>query len=109
MLVEAYEKKKRDLIMEDIKSYTAYAQRLLERGIERDLLEGRFEVTNRYDDRVSVRDYYKGKDAEVSLKGGKVFCELDRSRDCDHVGFVLSDPVILKRAKQLGVKLRHKS
>jgi hypothetical protein len=108
MLVEAYEKKKRDLIMEDIKSYTAYAQRLLERGIERDLLEGRFEIANKYDDSITVRDHYRMKEAEVILKGGKVFCELDRSGDCDHVGFVLSDPETIKRAKQLGVKLRRK-
>jgi hypothetical protein len=108
MLVEAYEKRKRDLIMEDIKSYTAYAQRLLESAIERDLLEGRFEMVGRYDNSVTVRDHYRVKEAEVGLKGGKVFCQLDRSGDCDHVGFVLSDPETIKRAKQLGIKLRRK-
>ena len=105
-LIDAYEKRKRDLIMEDIKSYTAYAQRLLEKSIEQDTLEGRFRIADRYENTVVVRDYYRVKNAEVVIKSGKLFCELDRTGDCDHVGFILSDPQVIKRAKELGVKLR---
>jgi hypothetical protein len=105
-LVDAYEKKKQDLIMEDIKSYTAYAQKLLEKAIEQDTIEGRFKITNMIEDKVIVRDYYRAKTAEVQIKNGRVYCLLDESSDCDHVGYVLSDPVVLKRAKELGVKLR---
>ncbi len=104
---QAYEVKKVDLFAKQgIKSYTAYAQKLLERAVEQDLLEGRFEIMNKFENSVVVRDYYKVKDVEVTLKGGRVSCELDHSSDCDHVGFVLSDPEIIKRAQQLGVKLR---
>lgn len=105
-LVDAYEKKKRDLVMEDIKSYTAYAQKLLDKAIEQDTLEGRFEIFSFDGDIVSVRDYFRRKDAEVVIRQSKVFCRLDESGDCDHVGYVLSDPTVLKRAKQLGVRLR---
>lgn len=106
-LKEAYELKKVDLFAkENIKSYSAYAQKLLERAIDQDVLEGRFEIINKFENTVSVKDYYKMKEAEVTLKGGKVFCELDHTSDCDHVGFILSDPEIIKRAQQLGVKLR---
>lgn len=35
-----------------------------------------------------------------------VYCRHDRSGDCDHVGFVLADVYVIKRAKELGVKLR---
>jgi len=105
-LVDAYERKKRDLIMEDIRSYTGYAQSLLERAIEQDALEGRFEIIAREDDKAVVKDYFRLKDAEIVIRGGKVFCRLDETGDCDHVGFVLSDPAVVKRAKQLGVKLR---
>lgn len=105
-LVDAYEKKKRDLIMDDIKSYTAYAQKLLERSIEQDMLEGRFEIAGRYENKILVRDHYKMKNAEVLIKGNRVFCDLDRIGDCDHVGFVLADPYVIKRAKELGIKLR---
>jgi hypothetical protein len=105
-LVDAYEKKKRDLVMEDIKSYTAYAQKLLEKAIEQDVLEGRFEISDRIENKIIVKDYYKGKTAEVVIKQGRLYCLLDESGDCDHVGFVLSDPSVIKRAKELGVKLR---
>ena len=105
-LVDAYEKKKRDLIMEDIKSYTAYAQKLLEKAIEQDVLEGRYEIIDKIDNKVVVKDYYKIKNVEVMIKQGRLFCTLDESGDCDHVGFVLSDPSVMKRAKELGVKLR---
>lgn len=92
--------------MEDIKSYTAYAQKLLDKAIEQDTLEGRFEIFSFDGDIVSVRDYFRRKDAEVVIRQSKVFCRLDESGDCDHVGYVLSDPTVLKRAKQLGVRLR---
>ena len=85
--------------MEDIKSYTAYAQKLLERAIEQDVLEGRFEIKDRIENKVTVRDYFKLKDAEVLIKQGKLYCMLDQTGDCDHVGFVLSDPSVIKRVK----------
>ena len=105
-LVSAYESKKRDLIMEDIKSYTAYAQKLLEKAIEQDTIEGRFEIRSFDGDSILVKDYFKRKDAEVVIRQSRLFCRLDESGDCDHVGYVLSDPTVLKRANQLGVKLR---
>ena len=106
-LKDAYELKKVNLFAkEDIKSYTAYAQKLLERAIDLDVLEGRFEIVNRYDDRVDLRDYFKVRDVEVSLKGGRVFCEKDQTGECIHTGFVLGDSEIIKRANELGLKLR---
>ena len=105
-LVEAYEKEKRDLIMEDIKSYTAYAQKLLEKAIEQDTIEGRFGILSMDGDAIQVKDYYKMKNAEVIIRQNKVFCRLDGSGDCDHVGFVLSDPHVIKRASEVGVRLR---
>jgi hypothetical protein len=108
-LMDAYQIKKRDLIVEDIKSYTGYAQKLIENGIERDILasqEGRFEIIERYDNKLMVRDHYRVKYAEVAIRGGRLYCSLDETGDCDHVGFVLSDPDVIRRAKELGVKLR---
>lgn len=106
-LVDAYEKKKRDLVMEDIKSFTAYAQKILEKGIEQDVLEGRFEITERFESTVVVMDYFRRKRAEVLInKKGGLFCELDDESNCDHIGFVLSDPSVIKRARELGVRLR---
>jgi hypothetical protein len=106
-LKEAYELKKVDLFAkQDIKSYTAYAQKLLERAVDQDILEGRFAIINRWEDGVEVRDYFRAKDVEVSLKGGRVFCEKDQTGECIHTGYVLADPEIIKRAQELGIKLR---
>ena len=78
----------------------------LEKAIEQDTIEGRFEIRSFDGDSILVKDYFKGKDAEVVIRQSRLFCRLDESGDCDHVGYVLSDPTVLKRANQLGVKLR---
>lgn len=106
-IVSTYEEKKRDLIMDDIKSYSAYAQKLLEYALEQDTLEGRFRTLSFENNIVCVRDYFRQKDAEVEIKEkSKVYCRLDETGDCDHVGFVLANPFVIKRAKELGVRLR---
>lgn len=106
-LIETYEGKKRDLVMEDIKSYSAYAQKLLERAIEQDTIEGRFQFVSVEDNTVLVKDYLKAKTAEVVInEKSKVYCRLDATGECEHVGYVLSEPSVIKRAKELGVKLR---
>ena len=61
------------------------------------------------DDVIQVKDYYKLKNAEIVIRQNKVYCRLDESGDCDHVGFVLSDPAVIRRARELGVKLRKAS
>jgi hypothetical protein len=106
-LLDAYEKRKRDLIMEDIKSYSAYAQQLLEFAIDQDIQEGRFKIISLDNNVVYLKDYYRMKDVEVEIRErSKVYCRLDQTGNCDHVGFVLANPLVIKRARELGVKLR---
>lgn len=106
-LLDAYERKKRDLIMVDIKSYTAYAQTLLEQAIEQDVLEGRFKILDLEGNIIHLKDYFRMKNVEVEIiEKSRVYCRLDETGSCDHVGFVLSNPSVIKRAKELGVKLR---
>lgn len=106
-IVSTYEEKKRDLIMEDIKSYSAYAQKLLGYALEQDTMEGRFRTLSFEDSVVWVRDYFRQKDAEIEIREkSRVYCRLDDTGNCDHVGFVLANPLVIKRAKELGVKLR---
>ena len=90
----------------DAVTFTEYANRLVQRGLALENADGRFEILQKVENTVTVRDYYKGKDFDVILKSGRVFCLSDRESDCDHVGFVLADPEIIKRAKDMGVKLR---
>ena len=89
-----------------VTTYTAYAQKRLEDAILEDTLEGRFEITEKEEDSLTVRDYFKNKNAIVQIKHGRVFCQLDETGNCEHVGFVLANPKIIQRAKELGVKLR---
>ena len=107
---EAYEGKKVDLFAkENVKSFTAYTQKLVVQALKVDLLEGRFEIINRLEDRVVVRDYFKAKDYEVWLRNGELYCEGEQKTECEHTGFVHSDPDTVKRAKELGIVLRLKA
>ena len=94
----------------NVSTFTAYAQKLIERGVEEDILESRFEIVNRFENEIRVRDYFLAKDAIVRLNVegpyAVVYCELDKTGKCPHVGFVLSDAEALKVAKERGITLR---
>lgn len=93
-----------------VTTFTGYAQHLIEKGLEDDLLETRFEIVNRFENEIRVRDYFLAKDAIVQLNVegpyGTVFCALDKTGRCPHVGFVLSDSDVLKIVKERGISLR---
>lgn len=106
-LKATWNEKKGELITKyDVATISTYAQMLIERGIKQDTTEGRFEIVSKEQNSILVRDYYKAKDFEVIIRKGKVLCETEQESDCDHVGYVLHDPEVIERAKQLGVKLR---
>ena len=106
-LEEVYEKKKVELFSKHaIKSPTAYASRLLERGLLQDSLQGYYEIIDTADDSIYVKDYRKKERiVTVEIRQGRVFCEYDHSGDCDHVGYVLANPYVAQKAKEKGVKL----
>lgn len=115
ILTSAYEKNKVKLLeRENIRTLTEYARARLLRGVEEDVLEGRFEIIGRHEDNIiAVMDYYEQVKVEVAIqpRSGSddtmdVYCRHDRSGDCDHVGFVLADVDVIKRARELGVRLR---
>jgi hypothetical protein len=114
ILTSVHEKNKVKLLeRENIRTLTEYARTRLLRGVEGDILEGRFEVTGRHDDTHSVMDYHQQVEAEVVIRQGRgpdrmmeVYCRHDRSANCDHVGFLLADADVMKRALGLGVVLR---
>lgn len=93
-----------------VSSFTAYANHLLSKGVQEELLETRFEIVNRFENELRVRDYFLGRDATVRLvvdgPYGAVYCDLDKTGKCPHVGFVLSDSEVLKIAKEHGISFR---
>lgn len=112
-LVRSWERNKEKLEKKyDVNTFSGYAQSLIKKGIDEDLLETRFEIMYRYENEVKVRDYFLGKDATVKLNVegsyATFYCDLEKTGRCPHVGFVLSDPQVLKTAKQHGIAL-HKS
>jgi hypothetical protein len=106
-LNEIYNRKRVELFSKhDIRSKTAYAQRLLERGLLQDDIQGYYEIVDQLDDVVHVKDYRKRERIiAVEIRSGKVFCELDQTGNCDHVGYILANPYIIQKAKEKGLKL----
>ena len=94
---------------ENIATLTAYATSLIERGIKQDTLEGRFEIILRDQNTVRVRDYFKAHEYDVVIYKNRLFCQTEELAKCEHIGFVLSDPQVIQRAKELGVRLRKKA
>jgi hypothetical protein len=106
-LEDVYSKKKVDLFSKhDIRSQTAYAAQLIERGLLLDSLQGYYEIVDMLDDTVHIKDYRKKERIiAVEIRQGKVYCEFDHTGFCDHVGYILANPYIIQKAKERGVKL----
>jgi hypothetical protein len=110
---ERWNQKRKELAARyNVTTLTGYAQALIERALKAEEAEARFEIVNRFENHTMVRDYFLVKDADVVIRsGGKgryatVYCELDKSGKCPHVGVVLADPEVVERAKNYGLVLR---
>ncbi|MDG7022557.1 MAG: hypothetical protein JRN07_04065 [Nitrososphaerota archaeon] len=110
---DRWEKKKQELTARyNVTTLTGYAQVLIERALRAEESEARFEIVNRFENHTMVRDYFLVRDADVVIRSGgsgrfaTVYCELDRTGKCPHVGVVLSDPEVVERAKDYGLVLR---
>lgn len=91
----------------------AVAQYLMRvRSYELSFFETRFETRSFYENRVVIRDYYEVLDFEVviqeapSTKEAMLYCEIERSHSCVHVGFAFSIPEVLEACQKKGLKVR---
>ena len=108
---KVYEEKKFELFKnENIRTFTSYVKKRLEESVLEDMLEGRFEILSMSDNEIEVRDHFLGKDVtlEIRIMGpyAAMFCKLDRTGNCQHVGFILSDQKTATKARDMGVVLR---
>lgn len=108
---DAWEERKAELVARhNVTTLTGYAQALIERALRAEESEGRFEIINRFENHVMLRDYFLVKDADVMIKVegdyATVYCQLDRTGKCPHVGFILSDPETIEKSKGYGLVLR---
>lgn len=75
---------------------------LLPRVAFEELDGDRFELTE-LSDKAFVRDRYLRRDFDVSLIGGKLWCESDQSEGCVHVLYVREHPRVKKILKDKGL------
>lgn len=109
-LQEVYEKKKVELFKRGVPNYTSYVNSLLWQVIEAEenLMKYSpylsFVGFNRRGNGVFIYDYKMDRIAEVTLHNGELYCDLDDSTRCIHVGFAYALPEIYSVMKNLGYR-----
>lgn len=48
------------------------------------------------EDVLYIKDHRKGKTAEIYIKDMELWCDLDRSHDCDHIHFAFAIPEVAR-------------
>lgn len=103
---DAYTKSRKDLEMKGITSFSGYLTSMMEELMRKHEVFARYapmiEKVTTDDNRVVLKDNKKNRIAEVQIKGNELYCLLDESGDCVHVGFVYSLPEVYKRLYERG-------
>ena len=81
---------------------TAAVRQLLD--LYRPLLRPRLEHLNMFEDHVTIKDNEQNRIVDVYFKGGRVYCSLCDSESCNHTGFALSIPEVLRILEKKGVR-----
>lgn len=93
-----YEKRKNDLELKWIKSFSGYLTSMMEEMMlnhEAFAKQAPFmEKISIDSDRVLIKDNKRNRIAEVILRNGELLCLLDDKIDCVHIGFVYSLPKV---------------
>jgi len=77
---------------------------LEEQGLIKPLVKKRLEHVNVYETRALVKDNLLGVTAEVVFASLQAFCSYCHSRDCIHVDYALSLPMVRTRFEERGLK-----
>jgi len=104
----SYQKKKDELSMKGINSFSGYVTYMLEEMMQKDKTFARYapklEKISVDDDRVILKDNIKNRIAEVAIQRGELVCLLCEEKDCVHVGFVFSLPDVYEVLNSRGIK-----
>lgn len=104
----SYQKKKDELSMKGINSFSGYVTYMLEEMMQKDKTFARYapklEKISVDDDRVVLKDNIKNRIAEVAIQRGELICLLCEEKDCVHVGFVFSLPDVYEVLNSRGIK-----
>lgn len=103
-----YNSNKEALANKGVRSLSGYVSYMLEEAMNRDETFARFapkiESMSVEDDRVILKDNIQNRIVEIMLQNGALYCFLCDSKDCIHVGYVLSIPEIYEALSSKGLK-----
>lgn len=106
---KVYEKRKNDLELKGITSFSGYLTSMMEETMikhEAFAKQAPFMEKISIDiDRVLLKDNKKNRIVEVILKNGELRCLLDEKTDCIHIGFVYSLPEVYMIMNNKGVRI----
>ena len=106
---KVYEKRKNDLELKGITSFSGYLTSMMEETMikhEAFAKQAPFMEKISIDiDRVLLKDNKKNRIVEVILKNGELRCLVDEKTDCIHIGFVYSLPEVYMIMNNKGVRI----
>ena len=105
---EVYDKRKKDLELKGITSFSGYLTSMMEEMMIKHEIFSKYapfmEKISIDQDRIIIKDNKKNRIVEVILKDGELLCLLDERKDCIHIGFVYSIPEMYKLTNNKGLK-----
>lgn len=105
---DIYNENKETLANKGVRSLSGYVSYMLEESMNRDETFARFapkiEGISIEDDRVILKDHIQNRIVEVVLQESEMHCYLCESKDCMHIGYVLSMPEVYKALNAKGIR-----
>lgn len=101
-LQAVYDFKEKDLLDEDIRTFNAFVNEKILKGIALQELTARFKVES-YDHEIAVLDRYLKKSFRVALKEGHLVCLTDEVPEDVHTFFVRHDDKVRALLKSRGI------
>ncbi len=104
-----YERKKNDLELKGITSFSGYLTSIMEEMMFRHETFAKYapliEKISVDQDRIVLKDNKKNRIVEILLRNGELQCLLDEKNDCVHIGFVYSLTEVYSIMNIKGIKI----
>ena len=105
---EVYQSNKEQLASKGVNSFAGYVTSMLEEMMQRDKTFAahapKFQELAVEGDRVILKDNIKNRIAEITIQNGELYCHLCEEKDCIHVGYVFSIPIVYEKLDSRGIK-----
>ncbi|ABK77040.1 hypothetical protein CENSYa_0404 [Cenarchaeum symbiosum A] len=107
---DVYSKNREKMMMRGVSSFAGYVTYMMEETMQKDKTFARYaprmESISVEDDRVILKDNIEDRIAEITIRGGKFFCQLCEQEHCVHVGFAFSLPEVYEALAARGMNKR---